>query len=125
MEYEIKEILDNINNKWEDYKEKTKQLEYVQDIVSGNDFKQLLDYITNLQEEKDYYFKKNNELSTLNTSLRNDRDILKTRNEKAIEYIKEKSEEVELNFYGFPDKITSFRGSVAVLLNILQGKSDE
>lgn len=51
-------------------------------------------------------------------------DEYKNRIDKAIEYIKEKSEEVELNFYGFPDKITSFRGSVSVLLNILQG-SDE
>ena len=43
MKDEIKEILNNIKNKYEDY--------YVQDIVSGNDLKQLLDYITNLQQE--------------------------------------------------------------------------
>lgn len=53
-------------------------------------------------------------------------DEYKTRIDRAIEYIKEKSEEVELNFYGFPDKITSFRGSVSVLLNILQnGEENE
>ena len=44
-EDEIKEILDNIKSKYEDY--------YVQDIVSGNDLKILLDYITNLQEENE------------------------------------------------------------------------
>ena len=41
MAVEIKEILDNIKNKYEAY--------YVQDIVSGYDLKQLLDCITNLQ----------------------------------------------------------------------------
>ena len=45
MTNEIKEILYNIKNKYEDY--------YVQDIVSGNDLKLLLDYITNLQEENE------------------------------------------------------------------------
>lgn len=78
----------------------------------------LLDYITNLQEEKDYYFKKNNELSTLNTSLRNDRDIYKTRIDKAIEYI---------NYYGTtPEQNddTTCRIILKSLLNILQG-SDE
>lgn len=45
MNKEIKEILDNIKNKYEDY--------YVQDIVSGNNLKQLLDYITNLQQENE------------------------------------------------------------------------
>lgn len=38
---------------------------------------ELFNYITNLQEENNYYFKKNNELSTLNTSLRSDRDKIK------------------------------------------------
>ncbi len=45
MEDEIKEILGNIKSKYEDY--------YVQDIVSGNDLKLLLDYITNLQKENE------------------------------------------------------------------------
>ena len=60
----------------------------------------LLDCITNLQEENNYYFKKNNELSTLNTSLRSDRDIYKSRCEKANWWLKEmlkqaKSEETK------------------------------
>lgn len=45
MTNQIKEILGNINDKWKDY--------YVQDIVSGDDLKQLLDYIINLQEKLD------------------------------------------------------------------------
>ncbi len=43
MNDDIKEILDSINDKYKDY--------YVQDIVSGDDLKLLLDYITNLQEQ--------------------------------------------------------------------------
>lgn len=81
----------------------------------------LLDYITNLQKEKDYYFKKNNELSTLNTSLRNDRDIYKIRNEEAIEIIKDAGcydEEMKQ----FCDDIWE---ELPDLLNVLQGKSDE
>ena len=49
------------------------QLEYDEELENK---------IINLQEENDYYFKKNNELSTLNTSLRSDRDNYKSRNEK-------------------------------------------
>ena len=49
MNNEIKEILDNIKDKYEDY--------YVQDIVSGNDLKQLLDYIINLQKQIEEYQK--------------------------------------------------------------------
>ena len=57
-------------------------------FIDSKQMKILLDYITNLQEENNYYFKKNNELSTLNTSLRSDRDDYKLRIDKAVEYIK-------------------------------------
>ena len=77
MEDEIKEILDN---------PKILMLSYG-NYISLDDYVKLKDYITNLQEENNYYFKKNNELSTLNTSLRNDRDNYKQRNRKATEYM--------------------------------------
>lgn len=81
MTEEIKEILKYID-----------QFVYVDqtynDIkLSKIDTKLILDYITNLQQENDYYFKKNNEISNLNTSLRSARDDYKSRCEKAIEYI--------------------------------------
>lgn len=53
MNKELKEILENIKNKYEDY--------YVQDIVSNNDLKQLLDYITDLQERLDFMIDRNDE----------------------------------------------------------------
>ena len=74
-------------------------------------------YITNLQD-------RTKELETINEEHRKLNGTLRKTINEAIDYINEKSEEVELNFYGFPDKITSFRGSVSILLNILQG-SDE
>lgn len=48
MKDEIKEILENIKTKYNDY--------YVQDIVSGKDLKILLDYINHLEriEEEQY-----------------------------------------------------------------------
>lgn len=51
--------------------------EKIKAYYMDNDIDEVLDYITNLQEENNYYFKKNNELSTLNTSLRSDRDKIK------------------------------------------------
>ena len=109
MKDEIKEILEDKKQYveyWESENMWSQQIEYDRKI---------LDHITNLQEEKDYYFKKNNELSTLNTSLRNDRDIYKTRNEKAID---------KLYCYGeiFDGKI--LQQFQKEMLEILQG-SDE
>lgn len=49
MTDKLKEILDNIKNNYDDH--------YVQDIVSGNDLKQLLDYVCNLQENNDNQMK--------------------------------------------------------------------
>lgn len=43
--------------------------------------------IYELQQENDYYSKKNIELSTLNTSLRSDRDKYKEVIDKAIEWV--------------------------------------
>lgn len=77
----------------------------------------LLDCITNLQQENDYFNKKNIELSTLNTSLRSNRDDYKSRCEKAIELLKEVGcydEETKT----FCDDIWE---ELPYLLNILQG----
>lgn len=109
MKDDIKEILDNINNKWEDYKEKTKQLKYVQDIVSGNDFKQLLDYIINLQDRIKELEQINEEHRKINGELR------KTINE-AIEYIN-----ISLRDSFENDKYPLNGEDFEHLLNILQG----
>ena len=78
MKDEIKEILDNINDKWEAY--------YVQDIVSGNDLKRLLDYITNLQKRLDFMIDRNDEKQD--------------RIDKALEIIEQKRGE-----YDIPDEL--------------------
>ena len=107
MKDEIKEILDNINDKWEAY--------YVQDIVSGNDLKRLLDYITNLQEENERLirikkFYKNSALNNFK-----EKADYKARIDKAIETI-------ELWDMCGSKLITTFQEKA---INILQGKSDE
>jgi len=72
MNNEIKEILENIKNKYEDY--------YVQDVVSGSDLKQLLDYITNLETIEQQYsaiLSENTELEIKITNLEQERDKYK------------------------------------------------
>ena len=76
-------------------------------------------------EENDYYFKKNNELSTLNTSLRNQRDNLQDRINKAIEFV---NEFIQEDYYEKLDEyITHFTWNTTKedLLNILQGSDKE
>ena len=65
----IKEILDNIKSKYEDY--------YVQDIVSGNDLKLLLDYITNLQTIEQQYSAILSENAELQQELERYKNIVK------------------------------------------------
>jgi len=112
MKDEIKEILD-------DLKEDVEQNILIE--VRGNVFKPLLDYITNLQDKekleeifKKYYedeVEKNNKLQTKNIELVLERDKYKSRNEKAMEYIKVVGV--------LPKQIDSF-----VLLNILKGENN-
>lgn len=82
MNNEIKEILEELKEKNERYKECSEN-----GIIENDYYKShiLLDYITNLQEENDYFNKKNIELSTLNTSLRSDRDDYKSMIDKALD----------------------------------------
>ena len=74
---EIKEILEDVKRHL-DYVEATKQCS-----IRDNEMKAMYDYITNLQEE-------NKHLDEVNCHLRKkmNNDIYKSRNEKAIEYIK-------------------------------------
>ena len=106
MNDEIKGILDKCKRQIKN------DLDY---RVSPYQQKQLLDYITNLQQENKE-LKKNkltpDELANLlNQELIKQRDDYKSRVEKAVEYIK-------INFV--EDIIT-----VKTLLNILNGRSDE
>lgn len=50
-------------------------------------YKETQQEIERLKEENNYYFKKNNELSTLNTSLREDRDKCKNIIKEAIDFV--------------------------------------
>lgn len=72
-------------------------------------------------EENDYYFKKNNELSSLNTSLRSQRDELQNRINKAIELIKDDGL--------YEEDTNTFCGEIYFrlpeLLNLLQGVDKE
>lgn len=45
--------------------------------------------------------------------------------EKAIEYIKEQTVDVEMNIYGMPPTIKSFRGNTERLLEILKGEDKD
>ena len=47
----------------------------------------------------------------------------KKRIDKAIEYIEEQTVDVEMNIYGMPPTIKSFRGNTERLLEILKGES--
>ena len=115
MNNDIKEILEAL-------KPHNKEFASIKEYplaLSVKEQKILLDYITNLQEENNYYFKKNNELSTLNTSLRSDRDIYKQRNEKA----REKLEGIRI--FGLRSGKTLFSTLINETIDILKGDKDE
>ena len=71
-------------------------------------------------KENDYYFKKNNELSSLNTSLRSQRDELQNRINKATNYIHNHQPVFELSS---KEQIQEWfeKEYYVELLNILQG----
>ena len=73
MKDEIKEILDKLN-KIVPYASVPKELAYMTTNITPQECKTLLDYITNLQEE--------------NERLKEEKEDYKSRNKKAIEYIK-------------------------------------
>ena len=103
--------------------ENEKNIEMLNDIIKEQDMK-----LNDLQQEKDYYFKKNNELSTLNTLLRSDRDNYKSRIEKAVEYIEKYSRQEEMWFDNKKGELHQDYFVVCKtneLLNILNGRSDE
>ena len=98
----IKEILDNIKNKYEDY--------YVQDILSGNDLKLLLSYIEQLETD----YKEASESVTWwqnrFNAVERDKKQLENNRDKAIDYIEEKGR-LKYN----PNE----------LINVLKGDSDD
>ena len=104
MNEEIKEILNNIKNKYKDY--------YVQDIVSGDDLKLLLDYITNLQQENESL--KEVQCTFLGTGCKKQLKDYKSRTDKAIEFIKEKRKVFEW-----------YDTDLFYLESLLKGDSDE
>ena len=107
MTEEIKEILDNLYR----YKDEDYMKYQPEDILTIEDVWLLLDYITNLQEENKELLL---ELSGYRQAILNDDKLmnLKSRIDKAIEYIKAVGV--------LPKQIDSF-----VLLNILQGSDEE
>ena len=83
MNNEIKEILDKLNNgKWE---KDTEEITYK--ILFSNEVYKLLDYITNLQQEKD-------NLYLDNTMLKMEKDIYKQGYEELKELIEKLIKEV-------------------------------
>ena len=102
MKDEIKEILqDVIDDIYQcgEYIGQAKKLEIA------------LDYITNLQEEYE-------DLKIDNKRLQHNEKVFKSRNEKAIEYIKENS------LYYADDNYGDLCGDTNTLLNILQGEDN-
>lgn len=132
MNEEIKEILIKDFNEilvkefCTDWKEKRL---YIELLVNSTPFSNLLNYITNLQKEnvelKDT-IKKDNHLLGCNFSKKDkykqERDIYKQRNEKAIEYIKSHKPS-DIGICGNNKKYyyTLNEDSVDNLLNILEG----
>ena len=65
--------------------------------------------------------KANIELLDENKALKEDKEILKRRIEKAIEYIEKNINENEAKFYGIPD-YKVFKGNIEQVLEILKGE---
>ena len=112
-------LLDYITN----LQQKVEWYESIEENKTIDEFRlKINNMITNLQQENDYYFKKNNELSTLNTSLRNARDDYKSRVEKASEDIKDifKDEKWYENY-----EYNDLENALKNVLNILKNGSEE
>lgn len=80
MTAEIKEIIELINSKYKDY--------YIDDFLSGEDIKKLVDYTTNLREENEKLKSKIDELINKQQFIEEKFDY-KSRNEKAISILKD------------------------------------
>ena len=118
-ESNIKTSRNDITKLWVKFTKEREIEEFDKDVQN------LYEYTIQLQEENDYYFKKNIELSTLNTSLRSDRDNYKSRNDKAIEYNYELQERY-CHSALFDDLVASKIYEIAEKqLNILQGEDKE
>ena len=63
----------------------------------------------------------NVKLQDENKLLKEDKEILKRRIDKAIEYVEENTNENEAKFYGIPD-YKVFKGNIEQVLKILKGE---
>lgn len=108
----IKEILETINDLIKIASDKGSY------AMSYKMWKQLLDYITNLQEIADVYNRKYREVKMLKEQLLYEKEntkVYKSRNEKAIEYL----EEQDMSYYG-----AVVNTKMEIILNILGGKDE-
>ena len=102
MTEEIKEILDRLDfNEWE--------VDLYKVPITWSELYDIRDYITNLQKENLKLISENEAIKSIKYTV--DETIYKSRNEKAIEYIKERK---DLNWYA--DGVFVYE-----LLNILEG----
>lgn len=117
MTEEIKILLD-ILNKVKDYDDKRYFISCGENdyLLTNDEIKALLNYITNLQKENLKLISENEAIKSIKYTV--DETIYKSRNKKAIEYIKQHCEIIHYQNENI-DKIGKVEG--IPLLNILQG----
>lgn len=101
MNKEIKEIIDLINEKYKDY--------YLDDFLSGEDIKNLVDHITNLENLYKEMLDNYENLILKYSDLQHENELLKIKTIKTIFYIN--------------DNLDTKKHKK--LLNILQGEKDD
>ena len=102
MSEEVKEILEEIDNK----------------IIPNEHWNKIKDYITNLQNKYENQIHRYMNLKDYATNLQKENEELKDQRKKAIKYIK------STNFYGIRSGKTLFSKNMNELLNILGGEED-
>ena len=122
MNNEIKEILEYLNKHKEGLKDKTY---YPEDLLSCKDLLLLLDYITNLEKEKERLKQDLSYYQGYGADMLHKNNGLEERIEKAVEYIKSKKRTItkyEAEDTRLP--IDTFMYGVDNLLNILNGRRE-
>lgn len=119
MNDELKEIIELINTKYEDY--------YIDDFLSGEDVKKLADYITNLQQKVEQY--ENPEDLTLfymwlDEKAKDKMKELQQRIEKAISILNKRKEDTE-DFSWVEMRRNSYYEECDEVINILKGDSND
>lgn len=116
MNDELKEIIELINTKYEDY--------YIDDFLSGEDVKKLADYITNLQKENQILKENAIHNDKVVDKARWNENIYKSRIDKAISILNKRKEDVE-NFSWVEMRRNSYYEECDEIINILKGDSNE